>query len=172
MQGLICFWKLAPGVPSVQCLAWLLACLLMSGCASVTQNQSAKLSLGMPVAEVDRTLLWVVVDARYNFTSHGRDYSVRQYRLQTGLKDNWMIYGGRPCPPGVDTTCSVYAPLPVTEPYFVVMDDETQTLAAYGTMRELINDPDIRVQDIVMDLAATYARRQLSLNPQHEMTPP
>lgn len=51
--------------------------LVLTGCAAVTQNQSAQLLPGIPVAEVNRKLQWVAARANFTFNSRGKDYSAR-----------------------------------------------------------------------------------------------
>lgn len=98
--------------------------------------------------------------------------TAREYGLQTGVKDNWR-YSQRPCPQGVDSaSCSVNMPTVITEPYFVVIDEATQTLAASGTLAQILQSHDSRAQEVVTGLAAAYARQRTpSLRKLLEETP-
>jgi len=128
------------------CLA-LLCTLMLAGCAPVPvkPDQAAKLSAGMPVAEVDKVLGRASLKSAYGFEQDGKRYTVREYSMQTGVETMWKSYY-RPCTNPPYCPGEVPYAMPQVEPYMVVLEDET--LLAWGTPQELFRSQDSAVEAI------------------------
>lgn len=137
---------------TVRSLAAAAFALLLTACAAVPlqRTQTAQLTQEAPASEVEKMFGKATVTASHHFDFQEKHYLARHYDLQTGSKQQTSMsctqYGCFP----------IFYTVPVTAPYVVVYNTDTQKLVAWGLLEELSRSPDESVSSMMPALKESY----------------
>lgn len=118
---------------------------VFTGCASTVplkRTQVSEISREVSSAELDRILGNATVLSQVEVRANNRDYFVRNYKLQTGIRSETSVICTPICIP-------VITQVPVTAEYVIIQNLPNRTVFAWGTLEELSKDPDTSVNSIM-----------------------
>ena len=126
---------------------------VVAACATpsvpLSRAQVGQLSNGASMEDINNAVATATPLATYSFDARGKKYDARHYAMVTGTTTAFVTV----CTPFCMT---IPVTAPVSVPYVVVQDAETQKLFAWGTIEELSKNPDDSISSIMPSLKAAY----------------